>query len=180
LEFKQAIQRNPTYAEAYNALGFSEEALGNDPAALEAYTRAVEVADKKGFKYDAPYINLSAYYNRLQQPRPALQYAQKAIDLDSKNDLGYYQMGRAYQSLQEWEMAAEALRKAISVNPVSPMSAQYYYVLSQVYRKLGKSQQSIEALQRFQELKHATELIEDKLLDSRRTSISESGATSKQ
>ena len=115
-EFTAAIQRDPTYAEAYNALGFTEESLGDDTAALAAYKKAMQIADQKGFKFDAPYINLSAYYNRLSKPEPALQYARKAIDLDSKSDLGYYQMARAYQSRGEWDQAAEALRNAISAN----------------------------------------------------------------
>jgi tetratricopeptide (TPR) repeat protein len=123
---------------------------------------------------------LSAYYNRLGKPEIALPYAQKAINLDSNNDLGYYQIARAYQSRGEWDQAAEALRKAISANPVSPSSAQYYYVLSQVYRKLGKEKESLAALQHFQELKHATELIEDKILDKRRPSISDSEPANKQ
>jgi len=173
-ELTSAIQLDSTYAEAYNALGFVEESLGDDAAALAAYNKAMQMADQKGLKYDAPYINLSAYYNRLGKPETALPYARKAIDLDSKNDLGHYQMARAYQSLGQWDQAAEALRNAISANPVSPTSAQYYYVLSQVYRKLGKEKESLAALEHFQELKHATELVEDKILNNRRPSISNS------
>ncbi|HWO31073.1 MAG TPA: tetratricopeptide repeat protein, partial [Candidatus Acidoferrum sp.] len=180
-EFTAAIRLDPEYAEAYNALGFTEESLGDDTAALAAYNKAVQVADQKGLKFDAPFINLGAYYNRLGKPEPALLYARKAIAVDSKNDLSYYQLGRAYQALGKWEQAAEAFQKAISVNPVSPSSAQYYYVLSQVYRKLGKEKESLAALDRFQELKRATELIENKMLDNnRRTSVSDTGATDKQ
>jgi tetratricopeptide (TPR) repeat protein len=180
-EFTAAIRLDPGYAQAYNALGFTEESLGDDTAALTAYNQAVEVADQKRFKFDAPFINLSAYYNRLGKPEAALQYARKAIAVDSNNDLSCYQLGRAYQALGKWEQAAEAFQKAISVNPVSPSSAQYYYVLSQVDRKLGKGKESLAALERFQELKRATELIEDKLLDNnRRTSVSDTGATQKQ
>jgi tetratricopeptide (TPR) repeat protein len=179
-EFATTIQLDSKYAEAYNALGFADESLGDDTAALEAYNKALQVADQKGFKFDAPYINLSAYYNRLGKPELALQKAQKAIELDSKSDLAYYQLGRAYQSLSKWDQAAEAFRNAVSANPVSPSSAQYYYVLSQVYRKLGKTKESLAALERFQELKHATELIEDKMLDNRRVSVSKPAADDKQ
>jgi tetratricopeptide (TPR) repeat protein len=72
-------------------------------------------------------------------------------------------MGRAYQSRGEWEQAADALRNAISINP---SSAQYYYVLSQVYRRLGKQKESLAALKTFQELKHADELVENQIRDS--------------
>jgi tetratricopeptide (TPR) repeat protein len=162
-EFTAAIQQDSAYPEAYNALGFTEESLGDDTAALEAYKKSMLIADRKGFKFDAPYINVSAYYNRLSKPEPALEYARKAIELNSKSDLGYYQMGRAYQSRSEWDQAAEALRNAISINP---SSAQYYYVLSQVYRRLGKQKESLAALKTFQELKHADELVENQIRDS--------------
>jgi tetratricopeptide (TPR) repeat protein len=73
-------------------------------------------------------------------------------------------MARAYQSQGEWGRAAEALRNAISLNP---SSAQYYYVLSQVYRSLGRQPESLAALKSFQELKHAEELVEDKMRENR-------------
>ena len=112
-EFTAAIQHDPSNSEAYNALGFTEESLGDDTAALAAYKKAMEIAEQKGSKFDAPYINVSEYYNRLNQPEPALEYARKAIALNSKSDLGYYQLARAYQSQGEWDQAAEALRNAI-------------------------------------------------------------------
>jgi tetratricopeptide (TPR) repeat protein len=170
LEFSAAIQRDATYAEAYNALGFTEESLGNDPAALEAYEKAIHVADQKSFKFDAPYINLGAYYNRLGKPDLALQHAKKAIDLNSKSDLGYYQVARAYQSRNEWNEAAEALRNAISINPTD---AQYYYVLGQVYRKLGKVRESLAALDTFQKLKREAELVDSQMRDARGVSASD-------
>jgi len=179
-EFTAAIQRDAMYAEAYDGLGLTEESLENDTAALEDYKKAIEIADQKGLKFDAPYINLSAYYNRFHKPDLALQYARKAIKLDPNNDLGYYQMGRAYQTLGQLDQAAEALRSAISDNPVSAASAQYYYVLSQVYRKLGQEKESAVALDRFLELKRAADLVDKKLLENRRLPASDSGAANKQ
>ena len=169
-EFTAAIQRDSMYAEAYNALGFTEESLGNDPAALEAYQKAIRVADQKEFKFEAPYINLGAYYNRLNQPDVALQFAKKAIELNSKSDLGYYQVARAYQSRNEWNEAADALQSAIALNPTD---AQYYYVLGQVYRKLGKQKESMAALETFQKLKREAELVDSQLRDARGASSSD-------
>src|SRR5439155_15175751 len=115
----------PAYAEAYNALGFAEESLDDETVALEAYLNAIRVADQKGLKFEAPYINLSAYYNRQSNPELALRYAQKAIKLNPKSDLAYYQMAKAYRSRDQWGRAAEALQNAISIKP---SSTQYYYV----------------------------------------------------
>jgi superkiller protein 3 len=169
-EFTAAIQRDATFAEAYNALGFTDESLGDDPAALEAYQKAIRVADRKGIKFDAPYINLGAYYNRLNKPDVALQFAKKAIELNSKSDLAYYQVARAHQSRNEWDEAADALQSAISLNPTD---AQYYYVLGQVYRKLGKQKESMAALETFQKLKREAELVDSQLRDARGASSSD-------
>lgn len=166
-EFMAAIERDPTYAEAYNALGFTEESLDNDAAALKQYTKAIEVADQKGFKYDAPYINLSAYYNRLGNPQLALQYAQKALALDSKSDLAYYQLAKAYESQKEFDKAADALGTAIVI---MPNSAQYYYVLSQIDRKLGRKKESADALQNFERLQREAQLVDKKIRDNRQPS----------
>ena len=95
-------------------------------------------------------------------PAAAEAHLRKAIALNSKSDLGYYQLARAHQSLGQWDQAADALRHAISLNP---SSAQYYYVLSQVYRSLGKQPESLAALKSFQELKHAEELVDEKMRD---------------
>ena len=43
-EFTAAIQHDPSYFEAYNALGFTEESLGDDAAALAAYMKAMQIA----------------------------------------------------------------------------------------------------------------------------------------
>jgi tetratricopeptide (TPR) repeat protein len=163
-EFSAAIQRDSMYTEAYNALGFTEESLGNDPAALAAYEKAIRVADQKRVTFEAPYINLGAYYNRLGKPDLALQNAKKAIELNSKSDLAYYQLARAYQSRNEWNEAAEALQKAISINPTD---AQYYYVLAQAYRKLEKPRESAAALDTFQKLKRQSELVDSRTRDAR-------------
>ena len=67
-----AIQHDPSYFEADHALGSTEESLGDDTAALAAYKKTMQIAEQKGSKFDAPYINVSEYYNRLNQPDPAL------------------------------------------------------------------------------------------------------------
>jgi len=176
-EFVKAIGLDPKYPEAHNALGFTEESLGDDRAALEAYQKAIQFADEKGLKFDPPRVNLSAYYNRQIKPELALQYGQEAINMNPKSDLGYYQIARAYQSINKWDQAAEALRNAVSIKP---SSAQYYYVLSEVYRRLGKPEQSRAALDTFQKLKHDSDDIENKVRDTHQLSVSDSESIKRQ
>jgi tetratricopeptide (TPR) repeat protein len=166
-EFSAAIERDSNYAEAYNALGFTEEGLGDDNAAPVSYEMAIKVANQKGQKFEAPYINLAAYYNRLGQPDRGLEYANKALELNPKSDLGYYQVARACQLRGEWEKSAEALRSAIAING---KDAQYFYVLGQVYRKLGKTKESADAMEAFQKLKHDEDLMDQRMRAARAAS----------
>jgi protein O-GlcNAc transferase len=148
-EFKEAIRLNASYAEAYNALGFALDALNDDEAALSSYQKAIHLSEQRGRNFVAPYINLSAYYNRIGNADLALQYAQTAIKLDAKSDLAYFQMAKAFRFREEWSEAAEALRTAIAINSNSP---QYFYILSTVETKLGHQKESQEAIRAFRKL----------------------------
>jgi len=167
-EFETATRLDPQDAEAYNALGFSEDALGNESAAIEDYQKALRICEQKGMNFDPPWINLSAYYNRHDEPDLAIKYAQKAIEINPKSDLAFYQLAKAYRFRGQWDQAAEALRSAIAVKP---SSAPYYYVLSEIYRKLGKPKESEVAIDTFRKLEHDSELLESQIREARRLSV---------
>ena len=76
-------------------------------------------------------------------------------------------MARACQSRGEWEQSAEALRNAIAING---KDAQYFYVLAQVYRKLGKIKESADAMEAFQKLKHDEDLMDQRMRAARAAS----------
>jgi tetratricopeptide (TPR) repeat protein len=127
------------------------ESLGETEAALGSYDRAIRLNRERGADFAAPYINLSAYYNRLDDSERALEYARQALAANPRSDLAYYQMAKAYHRREEWTPAAAALEKAVAINTYS---AQYHYLLAAVYRKLGKpaeSQASIETFNRLQQ-----------------------------
>ena len=60
-------------------------------------------------------------------------------------------MAKAHRARPSWPEAAEALEKAISLNA---RISRYYYLLSAVYRRLGRAEESEEALATFQKLEH--------------------------
>ncbi|MGD0011023.1 MAG: hypothetical protein ABSE93_21100 [Terriglobia bacterium] len=73
--------------------------------------------------------------------------------MNPRADLAYFQIAKACRARQDWKGVAEALEKAIAINPSRP---QYYYVLAAAYRKPGKIQESIRAIARFQDLEKQT------------------------
>jgi len=164
-EFEAALRLSPNYTEAHNALGFALEALGDDAAALASYQKAIQLTEQQGAKFDAPFVNLSGYYGRRGEFQTSLYYARKALELNPRSDLAYYQMAKTYRTQGDWAQAAEALEKAIAIKPTS---AQYHYVLSSAYRKLGKLKESQAALEVFRRIERQTAELERQRRATRR------------
>ena len=138
-EFEEAIRLDPSYMKAYDNLGLTMEGMGDDQAALADYEKALQLMERQGRKSEWPCINLCAMYNRLNKPEQALEYCRKAIALNPKSDQALFEAARAHMAQENWDGAAKALQSAIEINPRIP---KFHYVLSTVYRKMGKAAES--------------------------------------
>jgi tetratricopeptide (TPR) repeat protein len=148
-QFEEAIRLEPSYLEAIDSLGFAQEALGDDAAAFQTYQKAIAINDQRHGKFVGAHVNLSAYYNRTGEPPKALEYAQKALELDPKADAAWFQKARAEERQGHLQEAADSLNHAVALNP---RSSSYYYVLSGIYRRLGNLEESKKALESFTRL----------------------------
>jgi len=95
----------------------------------------------------------------------AMEYAQKAIQLNPKSAGGNFQLARAFERQGQWAEAAEALNRAIAANP---SASSYHYVLSGVYRRLGKTNEAQEQMEIFRKLEKDSTDFEQKRRESRR------------
>ena len=138
-EFEEAIRLDPSYMKAYDNLGLTMEGMGDDQAALANYEKAIQLMEGGGRKSEWPYLNLCALYNRLNKPEPALEYCRKALALNPKSAQAWFEAARADMAKQDWPGAAKALESAVEINPSFP---KFHYVLSTVYRKMGKAAES--------------------------------------
>src|SRR5262249_23914988 len=111
-EIEEAIRLDPSYMEAYDLLGFVMEALGDDTAAVAHYKKSAAIGESRGAGFAFPYINLAAYYNRVGDPKLAVENARKALQLAPKSDAGNFQLAKALDRLQQWPEAAEAWDRA--------------------------------------------------------------------
>jgi len=168
-EFEQARRLDAFYAEAIDGLGLSEEALGQDASAVKNYEEAIALNEQRKGTFTSPYVNLSAYYNRTENSPRAVEYADKAIQLDGKCDPAWFQKARAAERGGDLQGAVAALNTAISLNP---RASAYYYVLAGVYRKLGMKEDSKKALDMFSQLDR-----ESNALDKMRRNHSKSAQT---
>lgn len=148
-QFEQAIRLDPAYVEAIDSLGFAQEALGNDPGALQTYQKAIALNEQKHGKFVSAHVNLSAYYNRKGEYAKALQWAEKALELNPQSDSAWFQKARAEERQGLLQAASDSLNHAIALNP---RSSSYYYVLSGIYRRLGNLEESKKALESFTRL----------------------------
>jgi tetratricopeptide (TPR) repeat protein len=148
-EFEEALRLDPHFMKAYDNLGLTLEALGDDDGALLNFRRAAELNERHELKSPWPYINTCALYNRRRDPQTALPMCLKATGQDPRSDAAHFETARAYMALKKWDDAAQSLERAIEAEP---RTARYYLVLSSVYRRLGRADDAQRALETFQKL----------------------------
>jgi tetratricopeptide (TPR) repeat protein len=148
-EYQTAIQLDPLYMKAYNNLGLVMEVLGKNDEAIQDYKAAAQISESQHLNSPWPFEYLSAHYDRERDPALAIEFAQKALLLDSKCDLAYYDLAQAFQTQSQWQNAVDAVQKAIAINANTP---EYFYLLSTALRRLGKVPESEAALKRFDEI----------------------------
>jgi tetratricopeptide (TPR) repeat protein len=148
-EFEEALRIDPSYVEALDALGLAQEALGNNAGAVASYEKAIALNQARNGKFASAHVNLSAYYNRTGDHEKGLAYARQAIELDPKSDRAWFQKAKAEEGQGNLNDAVDSLAQAITFNP---RASSYYYVLSGVLRRQGKTKESKEALEVFTRL----------------------------
>jgi tetratricopeptide (TPR) repeat protein len=161
-EFEAALAIDPMYMEAYDGLGFAMEALGDDGAATANYRKSIELCEARRAAFASPYVNMSAVLNRSGDHASALEYARKAYATNPQSDRALFQMAKAYEQLEDLQAAADALKRAIELNP---RASSYFYVLGTVYRKMGRSAESRDAMQSFARLERESNDLEQKRRD---------------
>ncbi len=148
-ELEAAIALDPEYVKAYDNLGLTMESLNDKAAALRNYNQAIALAEKQSLHSEWPYLDLARFYRSQHEPDLALTYARKAVDKNPRADQAYFEFAKIYRDCEEWELSVQFLHKAIAIDP---HSGEYYYVLGQVDRKLGRMDESREALKKSAEL----------------------------
>ena len=165
VELQKAVELDSNYMEAFNALGFAMEALQDDAAALENYRTSIRLNEERHGKFDSPYINLSGFYNNSGKLDSALEYANKALQLNPQSDLAYFQIAKACRARQDWQGVSDALAKAIAIKP---WWSEYHYILATAYRKLGKAKESEQELKTFEDLEKRNAELESQRREARR------------
>jgi tetratricopeptide (TPR) repeat protein len=161
-ELEETVRIDPSYIEAWDALGFAAESLGNDAEAVTDYQKAIHLNESRKGQFASAQVNLSAFYNRTEQPDKALEYAKAALALNPQNDRAWFQQAKAYEKLGQLDAAVSSAKHATDLNS---RASSYYYVLAMLYRRIGKSSESREALAQFTKLDQESSEIDKKRRD---------------
>jgi len=173
-ELETALRINPSYMKAYNNLGLVMDILGRNDEAVKAHETAARLNEEQKLNSPWPYEYLSAHYVRERQPELAIEYARKALAIDPKCDLAYFQIAKAFEYQGKWKECSEATRQAIALDP---RTADYFYVLSIALRRQGLQAESETALMKFQELHDKEEADTVMVKKARQQSLHDSPAS---
>ncbi len=161
-QFESAIRLDSSYMEAYDGLGLALESLGDDAGAVANYKRAIQFNEARQGAFVSPYVNMSALSNRTGDRDAAIDYARRGLRVNPNSDRALFQLAKALEYRGELAEAADALNRAIAINA---RSSSYFYVLATVYRKLGKPEESRQAMQTFAKLDRESNELEQKRRD---------------
>jgi tetratricopeptide (TPR) repeat protein len=163
-ELQEAVRLDPAYVEAWDALGFATEALADDSGAVADYEKAILLNDARKGRFASAHVNLSALYNRTGRTEEALAHAKAALQLNPQNDRAWFQMAKAQERRGDLAAAVDSANRAVQLNS---RASSYYYVLATLYRRLGRTNESQQALEQFQKLDR-----ESNALDKQRRELS--------
>jgi tetratricopeptide (TPR) repeat protein len=119
--------------------------VGDSDGALQQFDRALEIAPGHAV------ARLQIAFEHLKRGdfARARSHAEEAVELESKNFVGHYALGRALLGIGEVEQAVEQLETALKLAPDSPETC---FSLAQAYARAGKKEQAARMRERFQEL----------------------------
>ncbi len=162
--YNQAVKLNPEFAEAWFKLGVSY-ALIEKQNEVEALNEEVDVSatptptpKKSKSKKDAPVVRTKDSEKAFEK---AVAAYKKIVKKNEKDDASFYNLGRAYNKLDEDEDAEKALRQAVKLKPEETL---YQTEHGAILIKLARYDEAVKALKKALEIdaenSEAAELLE--------------------
>jgi len=151
---QKVIALDPKMMRAYDTLGLCFDYLGKFEEAVRSYNRAVELNRLQPKPSPWPQVDLAISLMALNQLPEAEKSLREAVAYDSRLPQAHYQLGRVLEMQGAYQAAAESLKTAIALAPEYP---EPHYLLGKIYHRLGNEPLSKAEIDRFQQLKKASE-----------------------
>ena len=136
--FKQAVNKDTSYADAYFYVGYCNAKLGRYNEAVEAFEQAIRIKPDDA----ETHCNLGVAYYSLGRYNEAVEAYKQAIRIKPDYAVAHDYLGVAYAELGRHNEAVEAYKQAIRINPDF---TEAHYNLGVAYAKLGRHNEAVEA-----------------------------------
>jgi tetratricopeptide (TPR) repeat protein len=122
LGYRQALEVDPAFRRAANALAYRSALSGRNAEAIEWFEHVLSLdARDAGAQF-----NLAFVYAKDGKQRKAIEHFRSAVALNPMLDRAWYGLGLAHASLGEHREAMKALERAARLQPMgSPIWYQY-------------------------------------------------------
>lgn len=147
--FRRAIALDAGAYKAWDNLGLATEALGDLAQAQQHYLKALALVHLDHPRYDVVYANFADLLIKLGEHQRAFDLAAEAAQRNPDEPRNFFLAGKALVQLGRADISVRWFEQAIALNPDYP---EPHYVLSQVYRRLGRTADAERALKAFQEI----------------------------
>jgi tetratricopeptide (TPR) repeat protein len=151
---QKVIDLDPKMMRAYDSLGLCYGYLGQFDEAVKVYGRAVELNRLQPKPSPWPHLDLAVSLISLNRLSEAEKNLREAIGYDPKLPQAHYQLGRVLEMQGQYQPAVQSLAKAVTLDPAYP---EPHYLLGRIYHRLGNEPLSKGEIDRYQELKKASE-----------------------
>ena len=138
--FKEAIEKEPKNAMAWNGLGYCHVGLNNPGAAIKAYQNAIKSSPDD----ETLYFILGNYYAKLGQHKDAINSYLQVIRIKPDFVEAYFKLGVAYSELGRPDEGKNAFETAIRLNPDAVPA---HFNVGIAYAQLGRYQDALKANQ---------------------------------
>jgi tetratricopeptide (TPR) repeat protein len=148
--FRRALQDDPASSEALYGLGSVYLQQGKLKEARESFERVLKL--ESGYPGTIPnaWNNLGILSVREGDGGEAIEYFQRALQIDPAHLIALLNLGNAYRQQKEWAGAKKTLLRAFAVAPDDP---EVNYSLGMVSAQLDESERAYEYLKRAVELR---------------------------
>lgn len=153
-KLRRVIELDPKMMRAYDSLGLCYDYLGKFDEAIKVYDRAVELNRLLPKPSPWPHLDLAVSLISLNRLSEAEKNLREAVGYDPKLPQAHYQLGRVLEMQGQYEVSAQSLAQAAALDPSYP---EPHYLLGKIYHRLGDEPRSKAEIDRFQQLKRASE-----------------------
>jgi tetratricopeptide (TPR) repeat protein len=145
--FRRATALDPRAYAAWDNLGLTCEALGDNAQAQQHYLKAISLVYKDHPRYDVVYANFADLLIKLGDFQRAFDLAAEAAQRNPDEPRNFFLGGKALLQAERTDLSVRWFEQAIKLNPDYP---EPQYLLSLAYRRLGRIEDADRMLKSFQ------------------------------